>query len=118
MSGRSGVPGPDSDAGCLGKDVVAAIGDLAQLLDGFIQVAALDRATHGGAVESAVEQLVLGGQTCSNLSNANSITPDSTLAMRTVVSIKAVILIDLPMIWMQQKRSRSPVRTHMPFLPP
>src|SRR5215211_6729355 len=28
------------------------------------------------------------------------------------------ILIDLPMIWMQQKRSRSPVRTHMPFLPP
>jgi hypothetical protein len=28
------------------------------------------------------------------------------------------LLIDLPMIWMQQKRSRSPVRTHMPFLPP
>jgi len=28
------------------------------------------------------------------------------------------ILIDLPLIWMPQKRSRSPVRTHMPFLQP
>jgi hypothetical protein len=30
----------------------------------------------------------------------------------------STILIDLPLIWMQQKRSRSPVRTHMPFLSP
>ena len=30
----------------------------------------------------------------------------------------STILIDLPPIWMPQKRSRSPVRTHMPFLPP
>jgi hypothetical protein len=30
----------------------------------------------------------------------------------------STILIDLPPIWMPQKRSRSPVRTHMPFLQP
>jgi hypothetical protein len=30
----------------------------------------------------------------------------------------STILIDLPLIWMPQKQSRSPVRTHMPFLQP
>jgi hypothetical protein len=49
------------DACGLGKDVVAAIGNLSQLLDGLIQVAALDGVPHGGAVESALEQLVPGG---------------------------------------------------------
>jgi hypothetical protein len=39
VSGRTGVPRPGSDAGGLGKDVVTAIGDLAQFLDGFVQVA-------------------------------------------------------------------------------
>jgi hypothetical protein len=58
MSGRAGIPEPGSDAGSLGKDVVTAIGDLAQLLNGFIQVAALRGSPHGGAVESAVEQQV------------------------------------------------------------
>jgi hypothetical protein len=41
-----------------------AIGDLTQLLDGFIKAAALGGVPHGGAVEGAVEQLiVLAAQT-------------------------------------------------------
>ena len=47
------------DAGSLSQDVVTAISDLAQLLDGFIQVAALGGVPHGGAVEGAVEELSL-----------------------------------------------------------
>jgi hypothetical protein len=50
-----------SNARCFGQDVVAAVGDLAQLLDRFVEVAALGGVPHGGAVQSAVEQLVLGG---------------------------------------------------------
>jgi hypothetical protein len=50
-----------SNAGGFGQDVVAAIRDLAQLLNGFVKAAALDGVPHGGAVQSAVEQLVLGG---------------------------------------------------------
>jgi hypothetical protein len=45
------------------KDVVTAIGDLAQLLDGFIKAAAFGGVPHGGAVQSAVEQLILGAHT-------------------------------------------------------
>jgi hypothetical protein len=60
VSGRAGVPRPGSDACSLGKYVVTAIGDLAQLLDGFIQVAAFGGVPHGGAVEGAVEQLIFG----------------------------------------------------------
>jgi hypothetical protein len=40
--------------------VVAAIGDLTQLLNGLIQVAALGGVPHGGSVESAAEQPILG----------------------------------------------------------
>ena len=36
---RPCLPRPSSDAGSLGKDVVGPIGDLAQLLDGFVEVA-------------------------------------------------------------------------------
>jgi hypothetical protein len=50
-----------SNARGFGQDVVAAIRDLAQLLNGFVKAAALDGVPHGGAVQSAVEQLVLGG---------------------------------------------------------
>ena len=61
VSGRAGIPRPGSDASGLGKDVVAAIGDLAQLLNGFVEVAALGGVPHGGSVESGAEQLILGG---------------------------------------------------------
>jgi hypothetical protein len=57
----AGVPGADSDTSGLGEDVVTTIGDLARLLDGFVEVAAFGGVPHGGAVQSAVEQLVLGG---------------------------------------------------------
>jgi hypothetical protein len=40
VSGRAGIPRTRCDACSLGKDVVAAIGDLTQLLDGFVEVAA------------------------------------------------------------------------------
>ena len=63
VSGRVGVPISCSDACGLGQDVVAAIGDLAQLLDGFIEAAAFGGLPHGGAVEGAVEQLILGAHT-------------------------------------------------------
>jgi hypothetical protein len=46
-----------SNARGFGQDVVAAVGDLAQLLDRFVEVAALGGVPHGGAVQSAVEQL-------------------------------------------------------------
>ena len=58
---RAGVT--SSDASGLGQDVVAAIGDLAQLLDGFIKAAAFGGAPHRGAMEGAVEQLILGAHT-------------------------------------------------------
>jgi hypothetical protein len=61
VSGRVGLPRPGSDARGLGKDVVATIGDLTQLLHGLIQVAPVRGLPHGGAVQRAVEQLVLGG---------------------------------------------------------
>jgi hypothetical protein len=60
---------------------------------------------------------------CWRLPHFSAIDPKS-LRLRSVersqarISRGRRILIDLPMIWMQQKRSRSPVRTHMPFLPP
>ena len=59
--GRPRVPRPGSDACSLSQDVVAAIGDLAQLLDGFVEVAAFDGVPHGGSVKCAVEKLILGG---------------------------------------------------------
>jgi hypothetical protein len=58
VSGRAGVPTPGSDARGLGQDVVAAIGDLAQLLDGFIEATAFGGVPHRDAVEGAVEQLI------------------------------------------------------------
>ena len=61
VSGRPGIPRPRGDARSLGEDVVAAIGDLAQLLDGFVEVAALGGVPHRGPVECRVEQLGLGG---------------------------------------------------------
>jgi hypothetical protein len=36
MGGWSGIPGAGGDPGGLGKDVVTAVGDLAQLLNGLI----------------------------------------------------------------------------------
>jgi hypothetical protein len=56
-----GVPEPGGDTCSLSQDIVAAIGDLAQLLDGLIQVAAFGGVPHRGAVQSAVEELVSGG---------------------------------------------------------
>jgi hypothetical protein len=63
MGGGPRVPRPGGDPGSLGKDVVAVIGNLAQLLDGLIQVAALGGVPHCGAVKGAVEELVRGGHT-------------------------------------------------------
>jgi hypothetical protein len=59
MSGWPRVPRPGLDARGLGKDVVAAIGDLSKLFDGFVKAAAFGGVPHGGAVEIAVEQLIL-----------------------------------------------------------
>jgi hypothetical protein len=61
MGGWAGVPRPGSDACSLRKDVVTAIGNLAQLLNGFIEVAALRGVTHRRAVKSDVEKPVLSG---------------------------------------------------------
>jgi hypothetical protein len=46
------APWAGSDPGGLGEDVITAIGDLAQLLNGFIQVAALGDVPHRGASAS------------------------------------------------------------------
>jgi hypothetical protein len=62
MRGRPGVPGSGFDAGSFGEDVISAACDLAQLLDGFVQVAAFGGIPHRGAVEGAVEQLILSAQ--------------------------------------------------------
>jgi hypothetical protein len=50
VSGWPGVPEPGSDACSLSQDVVAPIGDLAQLLDRFVKVAPLGGAPHRSAV--------------------------------------------------------------------
>jgi hypothetical protein len=62
MCSGAGLPGAGSDAGGLGQDVVTAVGDLAQLLDGFIQVAAFGGVPHRGAVKGAVEKLIRSGR--------------------------------------------------------
>ncbi len=61
VSGWAGVPGAGGDASGLGEDVVTAVGELAQLFDGFVKVAALGGVPHCGAVEGAVEKLIRGG---------------------------------------------------------
>ncbi len=59
MRGRARMPEACGEPGRLRQDVVAAIGDLAQLLNAFVQVAAFGGISHGGTVQSTVEQLVL-----------------------------------------------------------
>ena len=49
VSGWAGIPEARGDPGGLGQDVVTAVGDLAQLFDRFVEVAAL-----GGVPASAV----------------------------------------------------------------
>jgi hypothetical protein len=61
MCGRPRILRPGSDASSFGKDVVAAVSYLAQLFDGFVEVAALGCIPHRGAVERYREQLVFGG---------------------------------------------------------
>jgi hypothetical protein len=39
MSGWAGIPGARGDPGGLSQDVVTAVGDLAQLFDGFVEAA-------------------------------------------------------------------------------
>ena len=56
MSGRAGVRRPSSNACGFGQDVVAAIGDLAQLFDRFIEVASLGGVPHRAAVKGAVQE--------------------------------------------------------------
>jgi len=41
VAGWAGIPGARGDPGGLGQDVVTAVGDLAQLFYGFVEVAAL-----------------------------------------------------------------------------
>jgi hypothetical protein len=58
---RPGVPRSRSDPCGLGQDVVAAIGDDAQFLDRFVEVAAFDRVAHRGAVEGDIEEPAWSG---------------------------------------------------------
>jgi hypothetical protein len=58
VGGWAGIPGAGGDASGLGKYVVTAIGDLAQLLDRFVKIAALGGVPHRGAVKGAVEKLI------------------------------------------------------------
>lgn len=68
MRGRPGMPRTCLNAGGLGQDVVAVVGDLAELFDCFIEVAELGGVPPGGAVKSAVEKLIRGW-TYSRVSN-------------------------------------------------
>jgi hypothetical protein len=63
VSGRPRVPRTRRDAGRLSEHLIMAIGDLTQLGDGFIEAAPPGGVPHGGAVEGAVEQLILGAHT-------------------------------------------------------
>jgi hypothetical protein len=54
----AGIPRPGSNARGLGQDVVTAVGDLAQLFDRFVKVAALCGVPHRRAVKGAVKGLV------------------------------------------------------------
>src|SRR5215204_6556485 len=58
MGGWTGIPRARSDPGSFGQDVVTALGDLAQIFDCFVQVAALGGVSHCSAVEGAVEELL------------------------------------------------------------
>ena len=55
-----------------GEDVIAAIGDLAQFLDGLVEVAAFGGVPHGGAMERNIEQVILGAHA-----------PDYRMSVRT-----------------------------------
>jgi hypothetical protein len=52
----AGVPGTGCDARCLGEDVVSAVGDVAEFLDGFVEVATFGGVSHGCAVQSAIKK--------------------------------------------------------------
>jgi hypothetical protein len=57
---RPRVPGTRGDTGRLSEHMVAAVGDLAQLLDGFIKAAAFGGVPHRGAVKFLLSAGVLG----------------------------------------------------------
>jgi hypothetical protein len=61
VSGWACIPGARGDPRSLGQDVVASVGELAQLFDGFVEVSALGGVPHRGAVQCAVEKLVRSG---------------------------------------------------------
>jgi hypothetical protein len=73
------------------------------------EVALFCGATHGGPVQGDAKKLVRCGHVAMH---------QTSVRYLARLGASSTILIDLPLIWMQQKRSRSPVRTHMPFLPP
>ena len=66
-----GVPRADLDACNLGKDVVTAIGHLAQLFKGFVQVAEPSGMPYRRR-QSTKEELIYGGH-CPSVSNVDSI---------------------------------------------
>jgi hypothetical protein len=72
LRGRAGVPRADLDACNLGKDVVTAIGHLAQLFKGFVQVAAPGGMPYRRPLQSTEEELICGGH-CPSVSNVDSI---------------------------------------------
>jgi hypothetical protein len=59
MGGWPGVADASFDSGSLSVDVVAPVGDLAKLSDRLGEVAFLRGVAHSGAVEGAVEQLIV-----------------------------------------------------------
>jgi hypothetical protein len=71
MSRWAGVPGSRGDPGGFSQHVVAAVGDLAQLVDRFVEVAAFGGVPRCGAVKGAVEESIRGW-TCSRVSNVCS----------------------------------------------
>jgi hypothetical protein len=73
------------------------------------EVALFCGATHGGPVQGDAKKLVRCGHVAMH---------QTSVRYLARLGASSTILIDLPLIWMQQKRSRSPVRTHMPFLQP